>query len=146
MQAKRGAQSQTSGGHLKPDADKAGVPGVEPSAPPKKSAPSKFGFPAVKPKAPAAGRAAPKKRPQDPGYVHPGGEVTPVYELVQSGQIDIQDAWADKGLDRATSCPKALIVRVNLPGTSSVAGAVPKTPNFGLSSRLHMPGLGSFRL
>lgn len=33
--------------------------------------------------------------PTDAGYVHSGGEVTPVYTIVHQGHQDLADAWSD---------------------------------------------------
>lgn len=119
-----------SGGRLRPNADKPGVTGVQPDEPSAQTqadgiggSKSTFAFPTAKPSK-AAGASVPEKRPRDPGYMHAGGEVTPEYELVQSGQTDMQEAWSDKGLDSVPTCPKALVIRVHLPGVPSVSGAI----------------------
>jgi hypothetical protein len=35
------------------------------------------------------------KSPTDAGFVHSGGEVTPVYTVVHQGYQDLADAWSD---------------------------------------------------
>lgn len=48
---------------------------------------SLFRFKDTKSKAPV--------RPTDAGYIHPGGEVTPVHSIVHQGHQDLADAWSD---------------------------------------------------
>ncbi|KAK9818052.1 hypothetical protein WJX72_006326 [[Myrmecia] bisecta] len=64
------------------------------------------------------------RREADIGFVHATGEVTPHYEVVQRGQADLAAAWGDVGhnLHLDLSLPKELVVRVHLPGMTSMAG------------------------
>lgn len=53
------------------------------------------------------------------------GLVTPKYELVHQGTLDLQSAWegtADNRVRHLESVPKALVVRVALPRLESIAG------------------------
>mmetsp|Transcript_19984 Transcript_19984/g.43576 ORF Transcript_19984/g.43576 Transcript_19984/m.43576 type:complete len:633 (+) Transcript_19984:162-2060(+) len=84
---------------------------------------SKFAFPAPQQqqqqaKQPSAGQAV---TPTAAGYKHPGGEVTPEWQLVHRGQIDLAEAWGDSGrkLHVNQTCPKDLVVRVQLPAVAS---------------------------
>lgn len=61
----------------------------------------------------------------DPGYCHCSGEVTPQWSLTHQGDLDLGDTWGDtgRGLGMRRSHPKALVVRVELPGVSSAGCA-----------------------
>ena len=50
----------------------------------------------------------PPQSPNDPGYVHPSGELTPTWQLVHRGEVDLAAAWGDAGRHLAlnTSTPK----------------------------------------
>ena len=48
------------------------------------------------------------QEPTSPGFVHATGEVTPSWEVVDRGQIDLTEAWGDAGRNMAinTTHPK----------------------------------------
>lgn len=62
---------------------------------PSPSSRSSFGFPATvdkpKPSPPSI------VDPTQPGFIHEGGEMTPQWEIVHRGQVDLGEAWGDVG-------------------------------------------------
>ncbi|GMH36444.1 hypothetical protein BSKO_04312 [Bryopsis sp. KO-2023] len=98
------------------------------------NAPSKFAFKEAEPKKPVP------KNPKDPGFTHPSGEETPEYKLVESGCIDLADAWEDvgRGIQKPLSYPKTLSLRISLPGINSVSEAELDVTELGVS--LVVPG------
>lgn len=117
-------------GRIKPQPNAPCVPGLVPDGSTAAGAPqgesdtrSTFKFPAGKPKDAKAAPEAPTQ-PHQPGYRHDSGEITPQWEVVHRGQIDLSEAWGDagRGLALSGTYPDALVVRVSLPGVSSAAG------------------------
>lgn len=87
---------------------------------------SGFAFPKAKGdgQTPAQAQAAPTD-PSQAGYRHASGEVTPTWELVHRGAMDLSTtAWADagRGLHVDAAYPKELVVRAQLPDMASAAG------------------------
>jgi len=63
--------------------------------------------------------------PAKAGYKHPGGEVTPTWSLTHRGEVDLAQCWGDASRNLAmapASYPRALVVRLQLPGVNSAAG------------------------
>lgn len=61
------------------------------------------------------------KGARDAGFQHPAGEVTPQYTLVHQGHRDLTEAWNDPTGQPCKGVPRALIVRITLPGVVSAA-------------------------
>eukprot|EP00798_Chlamydomonas_sp_ICE-L_P008064 gene8064-1301_t len=62
--------------------------------------------------------------PTKAGFKHPDGALTPQWELVHRGELDLADSWGDVGrnLTLNTTYPKELVVRIKLPNVSSASG------------------------
>eukprot|EP00854_Cymbomonas_tetramitiformis_P017670 gene17670-21051_t len=78
---------------------------------------------AEKAPAPEASRSEFKfkeKKQKEPEEV---GEVEPKYQVVHRGEVDLKEAWNDSSRERLRdSVPKELVVRINLPRLTSIAG------------------------
>lgn len=62
--------------------------------------------------------------PTQSGFKHETGEVTPQWEIIHRGQVDLGEAWGDanRAISINTTHPKELVLRVVLPGITSAAG------------------------
>jgi PIH1 CS-like domain len=95
-------------------------------------------------RAPAAAAAPKPTTPSAPGFLHPGGEVTPPYAVVHSGHQDLTDAWRDSAVHADPTVPKALVVRVTLEGMTSAASVdlgISQAPGASVSDfKVSVPG------
>lgn len=86
-------------------------PPADPPAPPGKRSPF----------APRFSNGTAPKTPRDPGFQHAAGEVTPHYTVVHQGTRDLAEAWNDPTGRPCKGVPRALVIRITLPGLVSAA-------------------------
>jgi hypothetical protein len=123
MQAVKGDKGKASGGRIRPVSPEQSTKGVASTGPGSGTDRTASANPTRKANAARSAfqfQRAPSAqepcKPCEPGYRHANGSVTPQYRILHTEQLDLADAWGDSHVHAVPCIPRALVVRVDLPG------------------------------